>query len=204
VKSISGVILAGGRSSRFGRDKALEVWQEKTLIEHVSMALRCFPEQFIIGGTPGQYGFLHLSVYPDLEPHQGSLYGLARALEFASFPRVAISACDTPNLTRKYWEFMANLEPADVIIPENADGFLEPLAAIYRKRKSLKLIKTALEVGNLKMTGWFEQFIGERAHSEMAHSRAPLRVRVVKWSELEPHFKSNLFLNANTPSDLLG
>jgi molybdenum cofactor guanylyltransferase len=187
VKQISGVILAGGRSSRFGRDKALEVWQGKTLIKHASMALRCFPEQFIIGGTPGQYGFLGLSVYPDIEPHQGSLYGVARALEFANFPRVALSACDMPNLSQSYWKFIANLEPADVVIPENIDGLLEPLAAIYRK-KSLKQIKNALEVGNLKMTGWFSD----------------LNVRVVKWSELEPHFKPDLFLNANTPSDLIG
>jgi molybdenum cofactor guanylyltransferase len=185
---ISGVILAGGRSVRFGRDKALEVWQGKTLLEHASTALRCFPEQFIIGGTPGQYGFLGLSVYPDLEPHQGSLYGVARALELANFSRVALSACDMPNLTQSYWKFIANLEPADVIIPENSDGLLEPLAAIYRKRKSLKQVKAALEVGNLKMTGWFSD----------------LDIRVVKWSELEPQFSSNLFLNANTPNDLLG
>jgi molybdenum cofactor guanylyltransferase len=193
VNLISGVILAGGRSSRFGRDKALEVWNGKTLLEHASMALRCFPEQFIVGGTPGDYGFLGLSVYPDLEPHLGSLYGVARALELANFPRVALSACDMPNLSQSYWKFIANLEPADVVIPENADGLLEPLAAIYRK-KSLKQVKAALELGNLKMTGWFER----------AHGNAPLQVRVVKWSELEAHFKPNLFLNANTPNDLIG
>jgi molybdenum cofactor guanylyltransferase len=186
VNQISAVILAGGRSVRFGRDKALEVWQGKTLLEHVSTALECFPERFIIGGTPQHYGFLGLSVYPDLEPHQGSLYGVARALEFANFPRVALSACDMPNLSQSYWKFIANLELADVIIPENSDGLLEPLAAIYRK-KCLKQVKTALEVGNLKMTGWF----------------STLEVRVVKWSELEPHFEPNLFLNANTPNDLL-
>ncbi len=198
MNQISGAILAGGRSSRFGRDKALEVWHEKTLLEHVSTALEGCDERFIVGGNLERYGFLNLPVHPDLELHQGSLYGLARALKLAKYPRVAVAACDTPNLTRNYWEFIANFSDFEVVIPENADGFLEPLAAIYRK-KSLKQVKTALEVENLKMTGWFEQFIGERAHS-----RAPLQVRVVKWSELEPHFEANLFLNANTPSDLLG
>jgi molybdenum cofactor guanylyltransferase len=188
MNQISGAILAGGRSSRFGRDKALEVWQGRTLLEHAMVALEECQERFVIGGNPERYGFLGLPVYPDLEPYQGSLYGVARALELANFPQVALSACDMPNLSQSYWKFIANLEPADVIIPKNADGFLEPLAAIYRKRKSLKQIKTALEVGNLKMTGWFSD----------------LEVRVVQWSELEPHFEANLFLNANTPHDLLG
>jgi molybdenum cofactor guanylyltransferase len=192
VNQISGAILAGGRSVRFGRDKALEVWQGKTFLEHVATALEGCQERFIVGGNLEQYGFLDLPVRPDLEPYQGSLYGLSRALELANFPRVAISACDMPNLSQSYWQFIANLEPVDVVIPENSDGLLEPLAAIYSK-KCLKQVKTALEIGNLKMTGWFE-----RAHGDA------LRVRVVKWSELEPHFTANLFLNANTPNDLLG
>jgi molybdenum cofactor guanylyltransferase len=186
VTQISGAILAGGRSSRFGRDKALEVWYGKTLLEHVAVALEGCTERFIVGGNLEQYGFLGLPVYTDLEIHPGSLYGLARALELAKYSRVAVAACDTPNLTRNYWEFMANFSDFDIVIPENAEGLLEPLAAIYSKN-CLDHVQLALEVGNLKMTGWF----------------ANLEVRIVKWSELEPYFKPNLFLNANTPSDLL-
>ncbi len=187
MKQISGAILAGGRSVRFGRDKALEVWQGIPLLEHAARGLEEFSERFVVGGDLERYGFLGLPVYSDLEPQQGSLYGLSRALELARFARIAVTACDMPNLTKQYWEFMANLEPADVIIPENSDGLFEPLAAIYRKNL-LKHVNTALEVGNLKMMDWFSD----------------LEVRVVKWSELEPHFKANLFLNANTPNDLLG
>lgn len=192
MNHISGAILAGGRSVRFGRDKALEVWQGKTLLEYVASALEGCQERFIVGGNPERYGFLGLPVYPDLEPFQGSLYGLARALDLAQFSRVAVCACDTPNLSRNYWEFMTNFS-ADVVISENGDGFLEPLAAIYGKN-CLDHVKFALETGNLKMTDWF---VGARHTS-------PLRVRVVKWTELEQHFKANLFLNANTPKDLFG
>ncbi len=187
MNQISGAILAGGRSSRFGRDKALEVWHEKTLLEHVSAALEGCTERFVVGGSLARYGFLNLPVYPDLENYPGSLYGVARALELAKYARVAVCACDTPNLTRNYWEFMANFSDFDIVIPENANGFLEPLAAIYSKN-CLEYIQSALETGNLKMTGWFSN----------------VNVRIVKWSELEPHFKPNLFLNANTPNDLLG
>lgn len=187
MRGISGAILAGGRSSRFGRDKALEIWYEKTLLEHVAVSLEGCTERFIVGGNLERYGFLNLPVYLDLESHPGSLYGLARALELATLPRVAVAACDMPNLTRNYWEFMANFSDFDIVIPENANGFLEPLAAIYSKN-CFDHVQSALETGNLKMTGWFSN----------------LNRRVVKWVELEPHFKANLFLNANTPNDLFG
>ena len=185
MNQISGAILAGGRSSRFGRDKALEVWQGKTLLEHAANSLEGCTERFIVGGNPERYGFLEIPVHPDLEPFQGSLHGLARALELARHARVAVIACDIPNLTRNYWEFIANFV-GDVVIPENSDGYLEPLAAMYSKN-CLGYVKLALKTGNLKMTGWFDN---------------SLQIRVVKWLELEQQFKPNLFLNANTPQDL--
>lgn len=182
---ISGAVLAGGRSSRFGRDKALELWQGKTLLEHALDSLEDYAERFVIGGTSERYGFAGLSIYPDLEPFQGSLHGLARALELAQLDRVAVMACDMPGLTREFWAFMASLEPAQVVIPENADGFLEPLAAIY-DRPCLPAIRAALAQNQLRMTGW----------------HANLEVRIVSWTELEPKFGPKLFWNVNTQADL--
>jgi molybdenum cofactor guanylyltransferase len=182
---ISGAVLAGGRSSRFGRDKALELWQGKTLLEHALASLENCTERFIIGGTSERYGFAGVPIYADLEPHQGSLYGLARALELAQSDRVAVMACDMPGLSREFWNFMTNLEPAQVVIPENTDGFLEPLAAIYSK-SCLPTVQTALEAKQLRMTGWHDG----------------LEVRVVSWTELEARFGSKLFRNVNTRADL--
>ena len=182
---VSGVVLAGGRSSRFGRDKALEVWCGKTLLEHALGSLEDCTERFIVGGTSERYGFAGVPVHTDLKPFQGSLYGLARALEIAPSDRVAVMACDMPGLTRAFWDFMANLEPTPVVIPENADGFLEPLAAIYSK-SCLPAIQTALEANQLRMTGWHDG----------------LEVRIISWTELEARFGSNFFWNVNTQANL--
>jgi molybdenum cofactor guanylyltransferase len=182
---ISGAVLAGGRSSRFGRDKALEIWQGKTLLEHALSSLEACAERFVIGGTSKHYGFAGVPIHADLEPFQGSLYGLARGLELAQSDRVAVMACDMPGLTREFWDFMTNLEPAQVVIPENSGGFLEPLAAIYSK-SCLSTICQALEANQLRMTGW---------HAE-------LEVHIVSWAELEPQFGPNLFQNVNTQADL--
>jgi molybdenum cofactor guanylyltransferase len=182
---VSGAVLAGGRSSRFGRDKALERWRGKTLLEHALDSLGDCRERFIVGGTDERYGFARVMVHPDLEPFQGSLHGLARALELAQSDRVAVMACDMPGLSRAFWDFMAKLEPAQVVIPQNAGGFLEPLAALY-DRSCLPAIQTALEANQLRMTGWHDG----------------LAVNVVPWAELEPRFGPKLFRNVNTQADL--
>jgi molybdenum cofactor guanylyltransferase len=189
---ISGAVLAGGRSARFGTDKAAFVWHGRTLLEHGLTGLEVCAERFVIGGSQQPHG---IPVYPDSEPFAGSLHGLARALEVANCERVAVTACDMPNLSGTYWAWLAGLDandPDDAIIPENAAGFLEPLAAVYTKR-CLPFVRAAIEAKALKMTGWWS------AHLE---GRAPLRVARVPWLEVRRRFGDNVFLNANTPGDL--
>jgi molybdenum cofactor guanylyltransferase len=182
---VSGAVLAGGRSSRFGLDKALASWRGQILLEHALAGLSGCAERFVVGGEDARYGFIGVRVYPDLEPHRGSLFGLARALEVAAQPRVAATACDMPRLTGAYWAFLASLEGADVVIPENATGQLEPLAAIYAKT-CLPLVRDAIEESQLKMTGWLER----------------ASVRVVPWVDLESRFGLDVFRNVNTRADL--
>jgi molybdenum cofactor guanylyltransferase len=180
----SGAVLAGGRSSRFGSDKARFVWRRRTLLEHALAGLEGCAERFVIGGA---YRINSIPVYPDLEPHAGSLHGLARALEVAGFQRVAVTACDMPNLSGAYWKWLLGFQPSDIVIPENAEGFLEPLAAVYTKT-CREAVNAALEVGNLKMTGWWEG--------------TPLRLVRVPWLEVRDRFGADVFLNANTRADL--
>ncbi len=180
---ISGSVLAGGRSSRFKTDKALHVWHDKTLLEHaLGSLIGCF-ERFVVGGN---YQLDGIAVYPDLEPHAGSLRGLARALELARCERVAVTACDMPNLTSAYWNWLMTMMPCDVLIPRNASGDLEPLAAIYSKA-CLPFVQRNLERGRLKMTGWWD---------------ASLSVTVVDWTVVQSQFGEDVFVNANTPDAL--
>jgi molybdenum cofactor guanylyltransferase len=182
LETCSGAVLAGGRSSRFGANKALYVWHGKTLLEHVLMGLKDCNERFVIGGELTH--FEKIAVYPDLEPFQGALFGLARALEIARHPRVCITACDMPNLSPAYWACLAELE-GEVVIPENKDGLLEPLGAIYA-RSCLEPVRNAIAQDHLKLTGWLEH----------------VEVRVKPWRELESRFGADLFLNVNRLSDL--
>ncbi len=185
LELVSGAVLAGGRSLRFGLDKALASWRGQTLLEHALDGLAGCSERFVVGGDATRYGFAGVPVHPDPEPHRGSLFGLARALEIAAQPRVAVTACDMPRLTGAYWAFLAGLELADVVIPQNANGQLEPLAAIYAKA-CLFPVRNAVGEGELKMTGWLER----------------VSVRVVPWVDLESRFGADVFRNVNTRADL--
>lgn len=180
---ISGAVLAGGRSSRFKADKALHVWRGKTLLEHALDSLEGCVERFVVGG---EYQLVGTQVYPDLEPHSGSLRGLARALELARSERVALTACDMPNLTRAYWAWLSSLWPCDVLIPRGAGGDLEPLAAIY-STACLPFVQNSLEREHFKLTGWWAE---------------SLSVTVIDWPEVQARCGDKVFLNANTPDDL--
>jgi molybdenum cofactor guanylyltransferase len=183
LESCSGAVLAGGRSSRFGANKALHVWRGQSLLEHALRGLEGCAERLVIGGEPHS-NIEDITFYPDLKPFQGALFGVARALELAEHPRVCITACDMPNLSPAYWASLAELE-GEVVIPENKEGLLEPLGAIYAK-SCLEAIRNAIVQDQLKLTGWLEQ----------------VQVCIQPWSELEARFGASLFLNVNRPSDL--
>ncbi len=176
---LSGAVLAGGRSSRFGTDKAQFIWRKKTLLEWALESFIGLEDVMVIGGAR--------ATIPDLQPFAGALYGLHLALESAQHPRVAIMACDMPNLSQAYWRFLADRK-ADIVIPENINSQLEPLAAIY-SRACLPVVQNALTRNDLKLSGWWQ-------------AQPQLSVRVVAWQELEPFFAGDIFLNANFLKDL--
>ncbi len=176
---LSGAVLAGGRSSRFGTDKAQFIWHQKTLLEWALGSFIGLEDVMVIGGSS--------ATIPDPEPFLGALHGVKSALENAVYPRVAIMACDMPNLSPAYWRFLES-DKADIVIPQNKNGQLEPLAAIY-SRACLGLVQNAITRGDLKLSGWWQ------AQTEFS-------VRVVTWQELEPFFPSDIFLNANYLEDL--
>ena len=93
-RKVLGAVLAGGRSSRFGSDKAAADWQGRTLADHAAEALRSHVDAVVrVGGPEG---------IPDL-PHGGlgPLGGIAGALDHAAtygFASVLTIACDMPRL----------------------------------------------------------------------------------------------------------
>src|SRR5450631_2052532 len=99
IAGVTGVILAGGASSRMGKNKALMKIGEQTLIERVyAIMASLFPDVIIVTNTPELYAFIPSRTAADLYPGSGSLAGLHAGLSAGSTERIFVAACDMPFL----------------------------------------------------------------------------------------------------------
>lgn len=130
----SAVILAGGASSRMGRDKSLVLVDGKPLIQRVVEQLsRRFDDILISTNEREKYAFLEAPCVPDLVPGNGPLMGIRTTLEAARHDRVFVTACDIPVIDEDTVERMLVLaEEFECVVPRSRVGD-EPLFAVYRK-----------------------------------------------------------------------
>jgi len=151
----TGIVLAGGKSSRMGFNKALIEFGGKRLIETaVDRLSGLFPEVLIVANDPDLYAHLGMPVIPDLIPGSGSLGGLYTGLASASHPTAFFAACDMPFLNPDLISLLVReAEGWDVVVPRVA-GELHPLHAVYAK-PCLPYMKEAIEGGRLKIAGFF-------------------------------------------------
>jgi molybdopterin-guanine dinucleotide biosynthesis protein A len=154
---ISLAIQAGGESSRLGGDKALRLFLGRPLIQRVVERLAPIADEILVTtNRPEDYAFLGLRLVPDLLPGRGALGGLYTAVASASFPIVAVAACDLPFANLALLQAAAALlirEGAEAVVPRSAGG-LEPMHAVYRRETCLPVIRAAIERDHLKVTDW--------------------------------------------------
>lgn len=127
----SGVVLAGGKSSRFGSDKARFVFEGKPMMQWVLDSFENANERFIVANEG--YDEFDFPVYRDIIVDSTPLSGIHSALFHAKHDWVAIAACDMPFLTQEYWsELQQHCHNVGAVVVESDFG-LEPLAAFYHK-----------------------------------------------------------------------
>lgn len=156
--SVTGIILAGGKSRRMGGiNKALLRVGRETMIERVCGAvLHVMDKAMIITNTPGDFAFLGLPMFPDIHPNAGSLGGLYTGLIHCTDKLAFLVACDMPFLNPKIMKTMIQLADGyDVVIP-NVDGGLQPLHAIYSTRCT-PMIEDLLLHGDLKIIDFLQK-----------------------------------------------
>jgi molybdopterin-guanine dinucleotide biosynthesis protein A len=135
----SAVILAGGRSTRMGRDKArLELHGRPLLARQIALARSLAPVEVLISGrAETDYSDFGCPVLLDRMPDAGPLAGIAVALEVARAPLVLVLAVDLPHLTPGVLErVLAAAGENRGVVPRVA-GRVEPLAALYPRSAAL-------------------------------------------------------------------
>ncbi|MGQ9600813.1 MAG: molybdenum cofactor guanylyltransferase [Anaerolineae bacterium] len=157
--SVSAIVLAGGRSSRFGRDKSLLLLKgEPLLVQIINKLVTLSNDLIVVTNQPERYGFLSLParLLPDERPGEGSLMGIYSGLKAARHFHALVVACDMPFLNLSLLHHMISLaEGHDVVIPR-VNGLLEPLHAIYSKA-CLPAMGRLLEQGQRQIIAFFHE-----------------------------------------------
>jgi molybdopterin-guanine dinucleotide biosynthesis protein A len=191
--TITSIILAGGRSSRLGREKLAEVIAGKSLTERAVSSLISLSQEILIVISQKQArSSLSLYTYPeaktvvDLYPGKGSLIGIYTGLVHSTNFLNLVVACDMPFLNVNLLRYMIDISPGfDVIIPR-VDDQMEPLHAVYSKN-CIGPMESLIRQDNLKATAFFDS----------------VKVRYVGKEELDRFDPERLsFFNINTEADL--
>lgn len=187
---LSSIVLAGGRSSRFGRNKLLETIGGKSIIERVINRLATLSREVIIVTAHGEEipcpSDSKMKTIADVYPGKGPLVGIYSGLIACSNSRAIVVGADMPFLDVKLLRYMSQLSHAfDVVVPRVKDK-LEPLCAIYSKN-CLGSIEELLKQNELRINKLFDM----------------VKVRYVEEEEIDKFDPEHLsFFNINTRADL--
>lgn len=152
---VTGIVLAGGKNLRLGRNKALEKVGGVTIIERVVSRLQPLIDQLIVVTAsrptelpvPSQTFFIS-DIYPESGPLGGIYTGLTVSKNFTNI----VVACDMPFLNTALLHHMVALLPgADAVVPRLAEGMIQPLHSIYA-RDCLPAIKKLLDARQLAIS----------------------------------------------------
>lgn len=186
-RAMTGAILAGGRSTRMGTNKALLPFDGVRIIDGLLRKLRpLFPEVLVIANDRDAYADVGVPVFPDRIPEKGSLGGIYTAVFHSTFPQTFCIACDMPLANPAVIAYLRDRASGyDVVVPRTADGY-QPLHAVYGKA-CLPHMEAMIRADRLKIDRLFPV----------------VRVRTVEEEELRPLDPSlRGFINVNTREEL--
>ncbi|MBI2854800.1 MAG: molybdenum cofactor guanylyltransferase [Chloroflexi bacterium] len=187
---VTGVVLAGGKSSRLGRNKAFEVVGEESLLKRTTRRLSALGEVLVV--TNHQFALslqdqdLGARVAEDIWPGMGPLGGIHSALKAATTQYILVVACDMPFLNWNLLKYEIGLRLGfDAVVPRLL-GFPEALHSVYSK-SCLPATEAVLSGGK----------------SQVSLMLRAVRVRYVEQHEIEKFDPQHLsFFNVNTPADI--
>jgi molybdopterin-guanine dinucleotide biosynthesis protein A len=190
------IILAGGSSARFGRDKGLLPLTNKPIIQHVLNATKeLVDEQIIVVNSKTQVEnykqtfHTKASILIDAENIQTPLIGAFTGFEAAEGEYSLLLSCDVPFVSKNVLSLLLDLCPNRMaVIPRWPNGYIEPLQAVYATRSASKASRKTLSEGKLRMQTMIDNLHGVRYISTLV------------LEQLDPNLAT--FFNINTPVDL--
>lgn len=181
-KQITGIILAGGKSSRMGTDKGFVMYKNKAFIQHIIEAIQPLVNEIIIVSNNPDYDMFKLKRVNDIIENAGPLAGVCTGLFKTETENNLIVSCDVPLINSETLALLINQidEKADVVQLES-QGKTMPLIAAYKKQ-SAPVFHTLLNEGERRLRVAINQ----------------LKVKTITLDKNQEKFTTNI----NTPSNL--
>ena len=183
MKNVTGVILAGGKSSRMGSDKGLLLINGRPMIQMIIDAMKPLVKEIIIISGNDAYGELGYQVYPDIIKEKGPVGGIYTALSHAETEFSLCVSCDTPYVTTKLLKKLIEESEGNRATLFNYNGKLQPVISLYQTNV-VSLIKGYLDENRLKL-----MLVNKN-----------LDCKIIKIDSDD--FEEKTFFNVNTPEDL--
>jgi len=185
---ITGAVLAGGKSLRFGKNKAFQLLRGKRFIDLAIESLRpfCDPVMAVVSEIE-PYLDIGVMLAQDIIQDRGPLGGIYTALLFSPAEWIFVRATDMPFLVPELASMIIDArEGFDAVVPK-MNEYYDPLLAMYNRRCIPAIARQLREPDKRQVIGFYRK----------------IRIRTVterEWREVDPDALS--FKNVNTPSDL--
>lgn len=152
---ITGVVLAGGKSSRFGENKALSRIGDKNFLSHIIDLLKPFSKEVLISGSYPEYNKLQERIIEDEKPGLGPVGGIYSALKNSSTEKIIVLTCDMPLVTTEIISYMLSGNFNADVIGWNHDGNRGQFPLLVSK-KILPLLEANIEQNRLSVKQIFK------------------------------------------------
>ena len=132
--NITGIILAGGKSSRMGTEKGLIIYKNKPFVEHIIEAMSPLVDNIIIISNNKAYESFGFKCYEDLIKNTGPLAGIYTGLRYSKTENNLIVSCDVPLINTFILQKLTDQKnDTSEVIQLQCQGENMPLIALYKK-----------------------------------------------------------------------
>ena len=186
MEKVIGFVLAGGKSTRMGKDKAFLEVEGRTLLTNALELARAVADEVKIVGNTAKFADFG-TVVEDIYPGRGPLGGIHAALKSSETDLNLIIGVDLPLLEVRFLKYLiaSAVQSGTVVTVPRVNVHYEPLCAMYRSEFVVPA-EQALIAGHNKVDAVF----------------TGLSIRMVEDQELAQNgFASSMFRNVNTPED---
>lgn len=134
-KNNTGIILAGGKSSRMNREKGLVLLNNKPFIQYSIEALQPLVSEIIIVSKNPDYDIFGIKRVEDIVSNAGPIAGLHAGLVYSKTENNLVLSCDVPMVTTSLLKrLISHNDDYFDVVQFKTKGTTTPLIALYKKR----------------------------------------------------------------------